>query len=365
MGKAVILALASVLVVGSAPLLLPGSLSHTSGQPLAIDQVTTHAGADTYMFSILVEESDGIAYPARDGSDTVPGFTIRNGSFFKLTARLPSLAAAQDIGILAGVVRFERDADCPGCFMDICEGTIRSGSGVFISSDKACTSSAKDDGDVRLGISSTDITLEENHVGQGGNGTDVTVRIDWAGRHDHPIPGDSDRIKLRVFVSIPGATEITAHTHIHSTEPITVHDDIAHDGGFLRHGSDYQPVVHADTVAASAMVAGETVVTVPESPAGQRMYATQAPSWFGTTVVSPPLFNTVAVLSHNTLAVSDHGVEKPNGNILSTTSYAALGTGGIDLVSAEQTGDYRFFVNAHAGIGPQDLFAVGFVGPLV
>ena len=171
----------------------------------------------------------------------------------------------------------------------------------------------------------------------------------------------------RFFVTIPRAVRLDVDVHFHTNtglSSITVHDQVAYKGGFVFTGEDFAADQRAETHPVNAMTYGEAPVTLVDEAPGDpenRIYGAIAPSWFGTSVVQ---FGTTLILSHNTAGYSDFGIERADGSRVFAGSFAVGGTNTARVLGWSQPGDYTFFNSIHAGVGPQDLFAVGFVGPI-
>ena len=147
--------------------------------------------------------------------------------------------------------------------------------------------------------------------------------------------------------------------HIHSQQDVDITCEVAYKGGFLRTTNDYDPSTHVDTLAAEvALGGGDQTITVEDATPKDHLYAGHGASWFG-----DYQFPT-GVATLNTAAVSNLGVELPSGQTISGTAVSIGGAGGVVLAGQEQLGDYRFFVNSHLGVGAQDVYTVGFVGPI-
>lgn len=325
------------LVVAASGLVLPGA-AHPSGPGTLVDATRTLDGADTYMFSIRTDRS----------------FNVLPGSFFEVSGTYPANASVQDAAAIVGIVR-SVSSSCPtaagthSCFVGGAFHPIR------------------DDGDVQVATSGPltfEVQRDPNAAKWGGG----TVRVDWQAVTGYQKPAPSDpSVVFRFFASVPGAEQLDVQVHLHinstSATPVSLTGEVAHAGGFAFVGEDYAPLARAETFPATGMVAGEAVRTLTQDGGAlERLYAVEAPSWYGVSVLD---LGALFLVTHNTASTGDYGVTLPDGR----TGYGGLvqvgGTDpGVAVVGAAAEGPYRFFVNANAGVGPQDLFTAGFLGPV-
>lgn len=305
----------------------------SSHAPVAIDVDRTIDGADTYLFSIRINESEG------DPSK----FEIANDSHFRVKGHyaVNGSPARQDAAAIQGVIQYQHGLDCPPasggwdpCFM--------SGSGV----------SKKDTWDARATAGPLTVENDPNYWGWEAANTG----IDWWENRTFEIPNDADQLTIRFFISIPDAERIDVDVHIHSPQNISIRDEVVSDGGFYATGEDFQPAASADTAPTSAMVDGRATVQHPDN--GDRLFASFGPSWNGATASG------FVAARHNTAAVSNIAYEDPAGDRTSGIAYGLGGPGGILIPGSEQAGTHIFDVNAHAGLGPQDIYLVGYQGPI-
>ncbi|MDX1611486.1 MAG: hypothetical protein R3185_03890 [Candidatus Thermoplasmatota archaeon] len=307
--------------------------AHSYTGPGKIDVHKTFSGADTYMFSIRSSED----------------FNLLNNSRFSVTGYYPTNGTpVQDAGALVGVVRYFKSACVTRAGDDPCLfGMVGD--------------SLEDSSDVQVQVQEPltfDLDIDPNRAGYAS----LTAGVQYEGIRGFQKEHASDSfVTFRYFVSVPGAERIDVDIHFHANKPISIRDEVAHDGGILFTGEDYRPDARVNTMAAEAMLEGEVTVQ-HDGTSGDRFYALQAPSWYGTSVLDG-VFVTTAI-SHNTAALTHMGMERPDGTGTSGTAVAAFGAGGIPVLAATQSGDWRFWVDAHAGAGPQEVYLVGFTGPV-
>ncbi len=299
---------------------------------------SAHSPDDPDKFHAIHEDQpDADTYIVRFRADEA--FKIKNGSRLHVTASYPSNASTQDIAGMLGVVRYF-SGSCSSCFIS------------------AFGDSTKDDRDYTIETRSP-ATLSVSNDPNGKAVASMTWSILWNQDAFFEGPGSgASQVTYRIFFTIPTATDLRVDMHMHTNKPIELVGDIAHDGGFLFRGSDYQPEAYLDTAAGSATLDGERIVNLPDNP-DDRLYAVHSPSWYGTSGLFGSIYGT-----YNTLAVGNYGVEFPDGSINAGTGVAAFGPSGPLVLNAQDSGPYRFFVDAHAGLGPQDMYTVGFKGPL-
>lgn len=324
---AVVLAAALLAIAGSAD-------ARDSTSELRIDLDESIPNADTFMFNVRLDQSAGD-----------PGhFLIANGSFFHVTGHFPPSTngtAQQDAAAVLGVVRYNTGLDCRPLETNNLDPCFMTASGMSI----------KDAWDTR--VAAGPVTFEQDPNLWGWR--NLTAAIGWEDHRRFETPPGQDQVVYRFFVSIPQAHRLTVDAHIHSPQAIEVDASIAHDGGFLATGEDFEPAASVDTAPASAMVSGQ--YNLPFQEDGDRLFAAFGPAWNGVTAAG-----NVAV-RHNTAAVSDIGYESPEGDSLSGTAFGAGGFSGILVPGSNQLGVHQFDVDSHAGVGPQDLYLAGFKGP--
>lgn len=330
--------LAAIALLSTSLLALAApATAHADGRPVRIDRQATFDGADTYMFSIRIDE-------ATDGDH----FNIANGSFFHVKGWYVdgngSGQPTQHAAGMRGVIQYHTGLDCPPesdnvdpCFMDI------------------------------AGVSKKDLSETRIHTGQDGGFVFETDPNSWAWgsaegeivwdqarRFD--VPAGADQLTVRFIMTIPGADQIDVDLHIHSPHDISIRDTLVTNQGFAHSTNDFEPATHVDTWAAEAMTGGQKTVNVPS---GDRLYAGFGPSWFG----DSQTFTGTGL--HNTASVSDLHVEEPDGDETGGIAVAAGGAPQILVPGSTQDGDWRFEIQKHAGVGPQDVYLVGHKGPVV
>lgn len=323
MREASLLAVALVLLAGLA---LAGQ-AETSEDDLQVDVNATYVGADTYQFSIVVDDR----------------VELTNDSHVRVTGYFPaSLGDPQkDLGGLIGILEGGTDTYCP---------SLRSG-GVDPCFVNAAGISIKETGDVR--VDAGPVTVERGSSAWGWAA--ATASITWERTLPLEAPVGQDRGIYQFLVSVPEAAEIAVDVELYSTQTVTVREEIGNDGGLLATSEDFQTTAGVDTAPASAAVAAEK--QVPLTSEDHRLYASLAPSWRGYTATGN------AAVGHNTAAVSDIAYEDPGGDRTARTSVAAGNSNGILVPGSGELGTHTFEVNAHAGLGPQDVYLVGYRGP--
>lgn len=248
----------------------------------------------------------------------------------------------QDAGAMIGVVRYF-NGGCNGCFVSMIGDSIKDESDARVATDGPVTYTFETD---------------PNSAGWGSLGVGVNYPTNTTFQGPR---GDATQVTYRFFVTVPGASDVHVNLHLHVDKPVDVLSHTSHEGGFLLTGEDFAPANHVDTMAASAMTDGEAVLSL--DPSGEeRVYAYLSPSWFGTSVVAA--FGSGLALTTPTVGAGFYGVEVPSGNTIAGGGVVAGGPSGPFLLGMTQTGDYRFFVDAEANVGPGDMYAVGFEGPV-
>lgn len=328
--------LAVVLLVASGLVPALGSAgAWSSSHDLRIDIDRTIDGADTFMFSVRIE-------PGAGGPDH---FNIANGSFFEVTGHYPAggngSSGRQDASGLIGVVAYNTGIDCPPRETNNVDPCFMSASGV----------SLKDAWDTRVDAGA--FTYETG--GDSFRWKKANGGVIWDQERRFEAPPGADQLTVRFFVSIPGAERIDVQAHLHSPQDISVHSTVANAGGFQSTGEDFDPAAGVDTAPASALVAGRD--TVDLSTDGDRMFAAFGPSWNGATAAG------FVGVRHNTAAASNIVYEDPSGDRFGGTAVGAFGFHGIFLPGVKEQGTHAFEINAHAGVGPQDVYLIGYKGP--
>lgn len=319
----------AALVLASVFPATPAAASPSS-QPLRVDVDRTIPGADTFLFSVRIQAAGGPDHfnIANDSRFTVEGFFGPNGS------------SPQDAASARGAIQYLTGLDCPPretnnvdpCFLDATPDSIKD----------AWDASARA-GPVEAGFDPDWWTRDSYRDG-----------IHWDGWRRYEIPLGADQLTMRFFVTVPGAEAIHVRTHLHSPQAIELHRTVAHDGGFLATGEDFEPTAGADTAPASAMAGGQHTVNHGEEG---RLYAAFGPSFSGVTSAGP------VAARHNTAAWSDLAYESPDGERTEQAAFAFGDWSGIPVAGANETGEHRFEVEDHVGVGPQDVYLVGFQGP--
>jgi hypothetical protein len=304
-----------------------------ANEPLEIDEETTITGADTYMFLLRVDPSQG----------DPDHFEIAEDSYFNVTGHFSTAngSAPQDLAGMQGVVQYNTGLDCEPAddsYPDPCHMVSE---GVSI----------KDTQDVRVEAGPFTFEQDPDYWGY----SQATASIAWEEDNLFEMPRDADQLTVRFFITIPGADWIDVEVHVHSPQELEIYESIANDGGFLATGEDFDATAGVDTMPASAMAAGQE--TVELDGADDRLYAGFGPSWYGTSATPG------VALSHNTAAVSNIAYEDPAGERISGTAYGVGSWSGILVPGSDLLGTHTFEVDAHAGVGPQDLYLVGYEGP--
>lgn len=320
------LPLACVLAVAALVPLGGPAAAGNSWAPAQIDVDETHVGADTYMVTVRTQDD---------------GFEIKENSHLEVTAdyTLNGSPATDESANVRGVVQYNTGLNCAPtgqadpCFMDA--------TGVSI----------KDVWDVRADVGP--LTVEQDPGSRGFSS--ATSGVWWDDNTTFHRPPTADQLTIRIFVSLPGADAIHVDLHVHSPDPISIHDETVTDTGFMASGEDFAPTAGADTAAASVMVDGRETVHVDGDT--ERLYAAFGPSWYGATAAGP------IVAEHNTAAASNIAYEDPSGDRYPATGVTAGSWGGILVPGSEETGEHAFEVDAHAGLGPQDPYLVGWERP--
>lgn len=338
MGTQGTVVIAILLVV---PLFALGQADAHTRSNLEID--TSHQGlaADTY---VLTVSSDGTFHVT--GDDSV-GITV--------TAKFDQ--AQQDVGILEGVVRGWTGITCQPSFADDpCLFRYR-------------TISLKDATDVTL-QPTNDLPGFQMDTDQDGIHK-VQETIAW-GRQvtfEHHKGGDR-AVTFRMMVSVPGADKLDVDVHLHSNESLTFTEDWFY-GGFLVTGEDMDPPVHADTAAGGTVSYGAKKVQVPT---GQRTFAAMGPGSHGQLQIPNPLTGDECATcpeTYPTFGTGNWGVDYPDGTRASAIG-AGVATPGapitvqslIRILGSEQAGGFDFWTNEYV-MGPHnDIYVIGFHGPL-
>lgn len=320
-----------VLLAAGLPPASPASAG-SSEDDLQIDVERTISGANTYLFSIRIDPSTG----------DPDHFEISNDSHFTVKAYYDRNGTQQEATGVRGVLEYNSGLDCAPrgsnhvdpCFMDA--------SGVRI----------QDLWDAR--VEAGGFTFE--------NDPDLwawesaTGSINWTEDQRFELPHDANQLTVRFFMSIPGAEWIDVDVHIHSPQDISMHHEVANDGGFAVNGEDFDPTLGVDTAPASVLVDGREQIQF-DGEENHRLYATFGPAWRGLTTAG-----NIAV-SHNAFAASNIAYEAPDGERTSRTALAAGGSSGILVPGSNEVGTHSFEVNTHAGVGPQDIYLIGYKGP--
>lgn len=323
--------LLTVLLVTASLAWLPAGQSHPETDlPNDID---IHQRFDGDTFSIALRSDQA--------------FKVLNNSHFIVTGFFEeginnTGEARQDAGAMLGVIRYFRSG-CNGCFFSMIGDSIKDASDSRVATHGPVT-----------------YTFDNDPDSAGWNSLGVGINYPQDTTFQGPS-SDASQVTYRLFATVPGASQVHVNLHLHVDKPIEILGQVAHDGGFMLTGDDFSSLGHADTMAASGMVDGEA--TIPLSPASdERIYAYMSPSWFGTTVVAP--FGGGVAGTTNTAGAGDYGYESPGGEPIPYTCVVVGGPCGPTLLAMQQTGQYRFFVNAEANVGPADMYVVGFEGPL-
>lgn len=320
--------LATVVLVLTTLGSIPLGGAHTSDAPQTIDIEKSVDGADTYMLALRAEEA----------------FRIRNGTF-QVTGNYLLNQSQQDVGTTVGIVQYKSSGCFSSCFMSMAGDSLKDSWDREVSIDGPVSFTTKHDPDAAAFASSQ-----------------VTIVLDdsWF----QGPPGSNSQVTYRIFITLPEAASIDVDVHLHlnkDTTKVWMKDDIAHDGGVMRVGDEWSPTARADTMAASAMVDGQTTVDVPSS-GSDHFYAVESPSWSGWSVIDGGFV--VTAVKHNTVATGNYGVTDPSGDTTAGTGVALGGPSGVFIVGATEPGPWEFFVNWEAGVGPQDMYLVGFVGEI-
>lgn len=327
---------ASILAVLLVAALLPASgLAADEGpSSVRVDVDRTIEGADTYMLVLRVQSGE-------DGLDT---FEISPGSSFEVEGHFAGEGPAslpQDAAVVRGVVRYTSHLDCAPpdsdhpdpCFMD------------------PYAESIKDARDAQVHAGAADFHQDPNASGW----RSANTAISWDRPIHLEVPGPQDEMTIRIFASIPGAQSLDVDVTLRSPQSLETYE-VVHAGGFVASGSDFVPQATLAGPAANAMAAGESAVDL-DTP-GNLLYAAFGPSWNGTTVVGP------VEQDARGLGVSNLAYEPPASDTLGGTAVGIGSFSGFLIPGAIQKGTHSFRVNAHAGIGPQDIYLVGFKGPV-
>lgn len=322
------------------------------------DTQTTYPATDTYVleidpaddFNLKNESSITVngSYtgdPVETGSQT----TASNaGTSVLAEGHLTFDAQRQEAGAFVAITEDETSANCGSCLVRMLGLSKKDaavlGAGLLRPTDASASSHDP-----------LPVHVETDPNPSGWNG--LQVRINW--QSDAWFDSRDGDATYQVAVTVPEAVELEVDTHIHVNKPDQVDLSVTtHDGGFLLVGEDFEPTARADTAAGSAMVNGEATLDFQPDP-GERLYGKLSPSWFGNTAVS---VGSVFAFTHPTAAVGDYGIEEPDGSTTVGTGLAVASSSGPAIVGADDPGTYRFFVNAQAGAGPQDMYAIGFAG---
>lgn len=328
-------------------------------QPRAVliqDTQVTYPDADTYVLEIdpsddfnlkngssITVNGSYTGDPVLTGSQT----TASNaGTSVLAEGHLAFDAQRQEAGAYVAITEDETSANCPSCLTRMLGLSKKDaavvGGGLLGSTDASVSSH-----------NPVPVHVETDPNPTGWNG--LQVRINW--QADAWFEAGST---YQVAVTVPEVVELEVDTHIHVNKPGEVAlSETTHDGGFLFVGEDFEPTARADTAAGSAMANGEATLDFQPGSV-ERLYVKLSPSWFGNTAISS---GGVFAFTHPTVAVGDYGIQEPDGTTTAGTGVAVAGSSGPQLVGADDPGTYRFFVNAQAGAGPQDMYAVGFAGP--
>lgn len=338
-----------------------GALASGTESTLTLDANTTFQDSDTYVLSIDVTEEivvEGESWLTVEGSYT--GDDVERTPTIGRSNANPSIFGEGELG-------FDLSKRHAGTFVSIHE-TTGSGPNYACGTCRAQMIGVSINDWFALGEGSTwDVTqveaaargptsleAETDQESTGWNG--FYVEISW--RADEAVsPGTYELV-----VTIPDAQHVKVIPHLHLREPanVTLQED-AHGGGFLFAGDDFQPTARVNTAPVGAMVEGEASVTVPQ---GERIWGAMSPAWYGKSqfTVNTLLCRCAYAPTHSTAAVGNYGIEHPDGSVSQATYVTAFSPNGPALFD-EPPGEYRFFVDYQAGVGPQDLYAVGFVEP--
>lgn len=328
--------LASVLLLVS---LVPasGPAVGDGRDPVQIRVDRTVSGVDTYMISIQVG-------PDVNGLED---FEISPGSWFRVEgnyAEGTDGSLPQDAATIRGVVRYETHTDCSPdgeaspnpCFMDAYAESIKDAS----------------DADVRAGP----VGFEKDPNASGWRSMESEIVWDEPARFEFPDAAESMRV--RIFAAVPGAQSLDVDVQIRSPQPIQIEETVVHDGGFLANGEEFGPTARIDTAPANAMVSGETHIDLEEE--GHLLYAAFGPSWNGTAIVGPrqldPEGAGVSTLIYDP---PPRGGDRAGGTAIGAGSFS-----GFLVTGAIHKGSHSFQVLGNAGAGAQDIYLVGFKGPV-
>lgn len=333
----------AVLLVVMLPLV---GLSQVSAHPrsnLEIDLNHQDLAADTY---VLTVEAPGDFHVTGDESV---------GISFSATFDEPR----QDAGLLMGVVRGWDDKDCqPSPQDDPCFFRYR-------------TESLKDATDVTL-QPTKDVPrfkVDEDQDAIVG----VSDLLAWNGKvhFEHETRDGDLPATFRLIVSVPTADTLDIDVHLHANRSLT-YTETWFDGGFFLTGEDMRPAVHVDTVAGGTASYGAKLVHVP---GGQRTYAAMGPGNHGEVQVPNPLTGNechTCPETYPTAGGGSWGMFYPNGNSQAVVVGAGVATPGqaitiqslIRVLGSAQHGAFEFWTNEYV-MGPHnDIYVIGFHGPL-
>lgn len=325
-----------VLLLAAAGLLLvtDPAAATPSHQPLQIDHKAEYDKADTFLFTITQDETAGDS----------PSFNIANRSKFTVTGLYPTSGPngfRQDAAGIIGTVRGDSQLFCPPrnsnnfdpCYMDA--------SGVSI----------KNSVDARVTAGPITYKQDPNTFAWGS----ATATQVWENTLSYEVPVGEDKVTYRFFISIPDAKALDVNVHLHSPNPISIDTTVVHSDGFVATGEDFNSDAEVDTMAASARVGGQETVELGTSD--DNMYAAFGPSWNGVSSAGP------VALRHNTAAMSSISYTGPGGQTTSGTAYGVGSFSGILVPGSDNVGTHTFEIDRHVGVGPQDVYLVGFKGP--
>lgn len=339
-----------------------------AGEAQAGSDVKTHVdtvhGVDTVVFELTTEE----------------GTTLQGDSHLVVTGTYPSDQQVQRSAAMGGLVQFARNEDCSSngsdpCFIGIHGQTIE---------DVAVSTQPEGNGDLYADTGpGVDASVDTGHDHESYQSTRILVA--W---NNTVLPARENVTKTvyNLFVTIPRAQTLSVDLRLVGTGAgedgdLRITGQRYLDAGFTRWTDDMRPV-SADTAAASAHV-GSTAVcgqgcgaSQVGLPTGSRMYAAFSPSQNGDYIVhSDPTGNYCENCMGSIPAtfVGNWGVETPRAIVSATGVGAAWGAtpppivtvaGAVDKPNVGWDNDpVRFFVDNYVSVGPQDLVAVGFVGP--
>lgn len=328
-------ALAVLLLAVAGLLLVTDPASATpSHQPVQIDHHEEYAGADTFLFTITLDTTDS------DGEN----FNIANRSLFKVKGFYPTGGPdgfRQDAAGIIGTVRGDSTLFCPPRRSNNVDPCYMDASGVSI----------KDATDAR--VTAGPVTFEQDpDTFAWGSATAAEV---WEETRRYEAPIGEDKVTYRFFISIPGAVALDVDLHLHSPNDISIDQTVVHSSGFLATGEDFDAETEVDTMAANAMMGGQETVELETGE--HNMYAAFGPSWNGVSSAGPIGFR------HNTAAMSSISYTGPGGQTTSGTAYGVGSFSGILVPGSDNPGTHTFEVDRHVGVGPQDVYLVGFKGP--